>query len=32
MENGEYQAIWDRNQAYFESKWGKWKPHVLKAR
>jgi GT2 family glycosyltransferase len=32
IDNGEYQAIWDRNQAYFESKWGKWKPHVLKAR
>jgi len=26
--SGEYQAIWDRNQAYFESKWGTWTPHV----
>jgi GT2 family glycosyltransferase/glycosyltransferase involved in cell wall biosynthesis/cyclopropane fatty-acyl-phospholipid synthase-like methyltransferase len=32
IESGEYQAVWDRNQAYFESKWGKWKPHVLKVR
>lgn len=24
---GEYQRLWDRNQAYFESKWGAWKPH-----
>lgn len=24
---GEYQRLWDRNQAYFESKWGLWKPH-----
>ncbi|WP_409301857.1 glycosyltransferase [Pseudomonas sp. KCJK8993] len=24
---GEYQRLWDRNQAYFESKWGTWKPH-----
>lgn len=23
--SGEYQALWDKNQAYFESKWGKWK-------
>jgi GT2 family glycosyltransferase/SAM-dependent methyltransferase len=30
IESGEYQAIWDRNQAYFESKWGNWKPHVLR--
>ncbi|MBD9406599.1 glycosyltransferase [Acidovorax sp. ACV02] len=28
IETGEYQAIWDRNQAYFESKWGAWKPHT----
>jgi GT2 family glycosyltransferase len=28
LETGEYQALWDRNQAYYESKWGKWKPHV----
>lgn len=24
---GEYQALWDRNQAYFESKWGAWQAH-----
>jgi GT2 family glycosyltransferase len=30
--NGEYQAVWDRNQAYYESKWGKWTPHVHRAR
>ena len=24
----EYAAIWSRNQAYFEAKWGKtWQPH-----
>lgn len=28
MDSGEYQAIWDRNQAYFESKWGAWTPHT----
>ena len=22
IESGEYQAVWDRNQAYYESKWG----------
>lgn len=22
--SGEYQALWDKNQAYFESKWGTW--------
>lgn len=26
--NGDYQALWDKNQAYFESKWGAWKPHA----
>lgn len=26
--NGEYQKLWDRNQAYFENKWGAWKPHM----
>jgi GT2 family glycosyltransferase/glycosyltransferase involved in cell wall biosynthesis len=25
---GAYQRLWDRNQAYFESKWGAWQPHV----
>ncbi|MCS3511318.1 glycosyltransferase [Pseudomonas grimontii] len=28
--SGEYQALWDKNQAYFESKWGTWtrpQPH-----
>ncbi|ARU03574.1 hypothetical protein CCO03_01725 [Comamonas serinivorans] len=28
MDSGEYQAIWERNQAYFESKWGPWTPHT----
>lgn len=28
IENGEYDALWQRNQAYFESKWGSWQPHV----
>ncbi|QRY77337.1 glycosyltransferase [Pseudomonas sp. PDNC002] len=28
--NGEYQALWDRNQAYFENKWGAWTPHVTR--
>ncbi len=28
----EYAAIWKRNQAYFESKWGKsWQPHKVRA-
>jgi GT2 family glycosyltransferase/glycosyltransferase involved in cell wall biosynthesis len=26
--SGEYQALWDKNQAYFESKWGAWQAHV----
>jgi GT2 family glycosyltransferase len=25
---GAYQRLWDRNQAYFESKWGAWQPHM----
>jgi GT2 family glycosyltransferase len=25
---GAYQRLWDRNQAYFESKWGAWQPHA----
>jgi len=25
--SGEYQRLWDKNQAYFESKWGAWQPH-----
>jgi GT2 family glycosyltransferase/glycosyltransferase involved in cell wall biosynthesis len=29
--SGKYQELWDRNQAYFESKWGAWKPHVQRA-
>lgn len=28
IDSGEYQAIWDRNQAYFEKKWGAWTPHT----
>lgn len=27
IESGEHQPIWDRNLAYFESKWGPWQPH-----
>jgi GT2 family glycosyltransferase/glycosyltransferase involved in cell wall biosynthesis len=30
IETGEYQAVWDRNQAYYESKWGKWTAHKLR--
>jgi GT2 family glycosyltransferase/glycosyltransferase involved in cell wall biosynthesis len=29
--SGEYQALWDKNQAYFESKWGAWQAHVHRA-
>jgi GT2 family glycosyltransferase/2-polyprenyl-3-methyl-5-hydroxy-6-metoxy-1,4-benzoquinol methylase len=25
---GEYQQLWDRNQAYFEGKWGRWTAHA----
>ena len=32
IETGEYQAVWDRNQAYYEAKWGRWKPHVHRAK
>lgn len=28
IESGEYQVIWDRNQTYFEKKWGAWTPHT----
>lgn len=28
----EYDALWQRNQTYYERKWGKkWKPHALRA-
>jgi GT2 family glycosyltransferase len=28
----EYEALWSRNQAHYEKKWGhRWKPHVLRA-
>jgi GT2 family glycosyltransferase/glycosyltransferase involved in cell wall biosynthesis len=28
-----YEALWKRNQAYFEQKWGvKWQPHTARAR
>lgn len=27
IDSGEYQKLWDKNQSYFESKWGKWTPH-----
>jgi len=26
--SGEYQSLWDKNQAYFESKWGAWQAHA----
>ena len=29
--SGEYQALWDTNQAYFESKWQTWTPHTHRA-
>jgi GT2 family glycosyltransferase len=28
METKDYKVVWERNQAYYESKWGKWKPHT----
>ncbi|MDG4596949.1 MAG: glycosyltransferase [Candidatus Contendobacter sp.] len=28
IETGEYQRIWANNQAYYEKKWGQWKPHA----
>ena len=28
IETGEYQKIWANNQAYYEKKWGQWKPHI----
>jgi GT2 family glycosyltransferase/glycosyltransferase involved in cell wall biosynthesis len=28
---GEYQALWERNQIYFESKWGAWQAHRPRA-
>lgn len=27
MTSGEYDQLWKTNQAYFESKWGRWTPH-----
>lgn len=28
LESGEYQDVWDKNQAYFEEKWGReWEAH-----
>ncbi|MCB0207978.1 MAG: glycosyltransferase [Anaerolineae bacterium] len=27
MASGEYHHLWQTNQAYFESKWGRWIPH-----
>lgn len=27
VDNGERQALFERNKAYYESKWGTWKPH-----
>lgn len=29
--NGTYQKLWDKNQAYFESKWGAWEPHIQRS-
>jgi len=31
IETGEYDPLWQRNHAYFESKWGTWKPHTHRA-
>lgn len=30
LDSGEYQPLWDRNHAYFESKWGTWQAHCLR--
>jgi GT2 family glycosyltransferase len=30
LDSAAYQALWDANLAYFEGKWGAWKPHVLR--
>lgn len=27
IDNGEYDELWKKNQAYYESKWGPWEPH-----
>ena len=27
VDNGERQALFERNKAYYESKWGTWQPH-----
>jgi GT2 family glycosyltransferase len=27
VDNGERQALFERNKAYYESKWGPWTPH-----
>jgi GT2 family glycosyltransferase len=27
LASGEYQKIWDKNQKYYEQKWGAWKLH-----
>lgn len=27
VDNGERQALFERNKAYYESKWGAWQPH-----
>jgi len=32
LSKDEYQSLWERNQTYYERKWGKrWKPHTLRA-
>ena len=31
IKTGEYQVVWQRNQAYYESKWGKWVAHKHRA-
>ncbi len=29
--SGEKQALFEKNKQYYESKWGKWEPHVYKS-
>jgi GT2 family glycosyltransferase len=31
LELAEHRALWDRNQAYYEKKWGSWIPHKPRA-
>lgn len=32
VDNSERQALFERNKAYYESKWGPWVPHVYRPR